>query len=403
MSEGSAIAHRDLRRAIEFAVAMGEDLTKRRRSDVVPRELRGQFGSARIPTGALGRLRRAIEQDEQFRTIVAAGAQPDLVDPVGMLWLQQPSGWEAEATELLATAAAGEERSELRAAIRREERRREAAEQSVARMQAEVGAQRATIETLHAEVDVGRADLAKAEEEIVELRAALVDARNDARHARDRAAAAERRLADEREQHAGSTEHEPPLPRVADHPVDPAEQAELVRMARELAERIEGLATPAVAVETDAAARTERRRAVTLPGGLIATSSAAAEFLMRTDAAVLVDGYNVAKLAWPSRDLEAQRTALLDALENLTRRFGTDITVVFDGATVVGAHTTHRRLLRVVYSPAGVSADDVIRDEVRRLPVARAVVVVTNDAEIVTDVRALGANVVPSNALVAVL
>jgi hypothetical protein len=57
----------------------------------------------------------------------------------------------------------------------------------------------------------------------------------------------------------------------------------------------------------------------------------------------------------------------------------------------------------VVWSSEGVIADDVIRDEVRRLPSARAVVVVTNDAEIITDVKALGANVVPSNALLAVL
>ena len=140
-----------------------------------------------------------------------------------------------------------------------------------------------------------------------------------------------------------------------------------------------------------------------LPGGVIASSAEAAEFLLRSDAVVLVDGYNVAKLAWPSRTLEAQRTQLLDALENLSRRFGSDLTVVFDGASVVGAHASRRRLVRVVWSPEGVIADDVIRDEVRRLPTARAVVVVTNDAEIVTDVKALGANVVPSNALLALL
>ena len=87
---------------------------------------------------------------------------------------------------------------------------------------------------------------------------------------------------------------------------------------------------------------------------MIASSGAAAEFLLRTDAAVLVDGYNVAKLAWPNRSLEAQRTHLLDALENAARRFGSDITVVFDGAAVVGAHATRRRLIRVVYSPEGV-------------------------------------------------
>ena len=136
---------------------------------------------------------------------------------------------------------------------------------------------------------------------------------------------------------------------------------------------------------------------------MIGSSSEAAEHLARSDALMLIDGYNVAKLGWPDRPLERQRAALLDALENLARRFGTDVTVVFDGASIVGAYTDRRRLVRVVYSPEGVIADDVIRDEVKRLSTDRAVVVVTNDAEIVRDVRADGANVVPSNALLAIL
>ena len=185
---------------------------------------------------------------------------------------------------------------------------------------------------------------------------------------------------------------------------DPAEVADLARAARDIAERADALLAPLPdAGASDVGRRPDRRHPMKLPGGVIASSSEAAEFLMRSDAAVLVDGYNVAKLGWPNRSLEDQRNRLLDALENMARRFGTDISVIFDGSSVIGAHTARRRLLRVVYSPEGVIADDVIRDDVRRLPVARSVVVVTSDAEIVTDVRALGANVVPSNALFAIL
>ena len=36
---------------------------------------------------------------------------------------------------------------------------------------------------------------------------------------------------------------------------------------------------------------------------------------------------------------------LLDAVENLARRFGTDITVILDGASVVGAHAARRRVV----------------------------------------------------------
>ena len=132
-------------------------------------------------------------------------------------------------------------------------------------------------------------------------------------------------------------------------------------------------------------------------------SVAAGEYLLRSGASVLIDGYNVAKLAWPNLDLEGQRVVLLDAIENLTRRFGSDITVVFDGADVVGATADGRRILRVMYSPAGVIADDVLRDEVRRLPATRSVVVVTNDQEIVRDVRTMGANTMTSDQLVTLL
>jgi predicted RNA-binding protein with PIN domain len=116
---------------------------------------------------------------------------------------------------------------------------------------------------------------------------------------------------------------------------------------------------------------------------------------------VLVDGYNVAKGKWPGLELAEQRRLLIEAAENLVRRLGTDITIVFDGADVVGASSAARRLVRVRYSPAGVTADDVIRDEVAGVPADLGVVVVTDDAAIVADVRAAGANVIASPAFAA--
>ena len=94
---------------------------------------------------------------------------------------------------------------------------------------------------------------------------------------------------------------------------------------------------------------------------------------------------------------------LLDAIENLARRYGSDITVVFDGADVVGASADRRRIVRVVFSPDDVIADDVIRDEVKRLPASRQVVVVTNDQEIIRDVRSMGANTLSSDQLLSLM
>ena len=411
MSDPASIEHRHLRSAIEYAVVMGDEIVKRKAAVSVPRELRAMSGKARIPTGSLGRLRRAIDADDRFRTTIAAGALPELVDPVGILWLQRPVGWEQRVERLVAELAAEADDADLRTSLRREEKRRYAAENVAVRLRADIAERDASLDALRADVDALRADVVKAEDEAAALRAELVDVRIEARHARDREAAARAKLdaaldtgaapvdrTDGRVGAGDDREVDVAVDRAVG--VDPSEVSEVARAVRELAERLDSL----LPTDTPAApARPETRNPLRLPGGVIASSADAAEFLLRSDSVVLVDGYNVAKLAWPSRSLEAQRTQLLDALENLARRFGSDITVVFDGASVVGAHATRRRLIRVVWSPEGVIADDVIRDEVRRLPAARTVAVVTNDAEIVADVKALGANVVPSNALIAVL
>jgi len=126
-----------------------------------------------------------------------------------------------------------------------------------------------------------------------------------------------------------------------------------------------------------------------------------AEYLLRVPALIaLVDGYNVTKLAWPDLSLAQQRTNLLDAVDGLARRFGSEFVVVFDGADVVGAHADRRRLARVRYSPVGVTADDIIREEVSGLDPRRPVAVVTNDREVRRDVIAAGANVITSDALI---
>ena len=399
------IEHRDLRSAIEFAVLMVEEANKGKRSLPAPSKVRAHVGAKRIPTQALGPLRRAIEADDVFRERIAAGAVPELVDPIGLLWLQRPTGWEEQAAALVTERAEAERDADLGAALKRAEKRRAAAEQVATRARAEIVERDDTIRSLQTRLDEVVADLAKADDAVAELRAELVDVRNEARHARDREAALRARL-DARPEPAESDGGEVvPVELPPALSIDPDEVASVADSVRRLADRLDAAVAHAASVPAGAEspASTPRRRPLPLPGGVIASSAAAAEFLLRADAAVLVDGYNVAKLGWPDQPLEQQRRRLLDGLENAARRFGADVTVVFDGASVVGAHAARRRMVRVAYSPEGVTADDVIRDEVRRLPAARTVVVVTNDAEIVADVRAQGANVVPSNALLAVL
>jgi hypothetical protein len=59
--------------------------------------------------------------------------------------------------------------------------------------------------------------------------------------------------------------------------------------------------------------------------------------------------------------------------------------------------------VKVVFSPPGVIADDVLRDLVAAEPPGRAVVVVTDDQAVVRDARAAGSRVASAAALIELL
>ena len=404
---GERIDPRHLRSAVEFAVLMAQEGQKFKPPLAYPSSFKRHFGAARVPTAALPGLVRAIDRDDSFRSKIAVGALPELVDEIGRLWLSRPDGWADEAAQLAEAADRDAAESDAAKELKRAERRRDAAERASVRTRAELVALQTALDEREAGIDELRADVAKLVDEAEGLRAELIDTRNEARHARDRAQSAAAKLADaeaardEAERSRGAAE-EVRDDVLADRAALAAERSELARLAAQaesLAEQLAALSAP-----TDSGRPAPlRRKALPMPGGVMGDSGAAADYLMRSGASVLIDGYNVAKLAWPRLDLEGQRVVLLDAVENLARRYGSDITVVFDGADVVGARADQRRVARVVYSPADVIADDVIRDEVRRLPATRQVVVVTDDREIVTDVRSMGANTMGSAQLLTLI
>jgi predicted RNA-binding protein with PIN domain len=116
---------------------------------------------------------------------------------------------------------------------------------------------------------------------------------------------------------------------------------------------------------------------------------------------LLVDGYNVTKTAYPELSLEAQRNRLLGGLSNLAARSGAEVTCVFDGAALEGrVPAASARGVRVLFSKAGVTADELIRQLVRAEPEGRPVVVVSSDREVADGVKRAGARAVASAALV---
>jgi hypothetical protein len=405
-SSSVEIEHRYLRSAIEFAVAIADAGQRLRPPLAYPAALKPFLKQRRVPAAALGKLRRAIEADDDFRTRLAAGAQPELVDPIGIEWLRRDDGWEDRIADLISSAHEAEEHAGAAAALRRAERRREAAEQVAVRTRTQLLQLQARVDELTRSVDAERQRADAASADAASMRAELAEARAAVRHANDRADGARQRLerveserdSESRRAAAAEAQRDELLAERAERdglripPGRIGELGELARTARTLAERLGGL------VE----ARPARRQPLALPGGVRSGSPRATEFLLRAPAVVvLVDGYNVAKLAWPDEELVVQRERCLDAVDAVARRYGSEITVVFDGADVVGSHARKRHLARVAYSPTGVTADDVLRAEVTATAPERPVVVVTNDQAVRRDVATAGANVLSSESFVA--
>lgn len=350
-----------LRSALEFAVAIAAVGVKLRPPMPIPSGFKPYLRFQKLPAPALTTLRAAIEADTVFLHRLSVVATPELVDEIGMLWLTRPEGWQASAATVATNGAAD---SDEAGELRREHKRRRAAEGVAARSRLEAAA-------LSEQLEAERAAKAVVAADVRRLKSDLAAARAQVRQLERTTEKFSRAVA-----HAAT---EPPTKSRKPQPV--------VGAAMETA--------PATRVRS-------HRKPIAVPGGLHGNSEAAGEHMLRVAGAlVLVDGYNVAKLGWKALSLERQRTACIDAAENIARRWGTSIHVVFDGSSVVGAASPKRRLIRVSYSPAGVTADDVLRAEVSALDVAKQVVVVTNDQAVVNDVRAAGANVVSSDTFLA--
>jgi hypothetical protein len=105
---------------------------------------------------------------------------------------------------------------------------------------------------------------------------------------------------------------------------------------------------------------------------------------------LIVDGYNVTKTGFPGLSLSDQRDRLVRSLGALAARTSAEVTVVFDGAAVATTRPPARGI-RVLFSPAGVTADDVIKELVRAEPGGRVLVVVSSDRQ-VADTVARGLN-----------
>ncbi|MFI6872266.1 NYN domain-containing protein [Streptomyces sp. NPDC050400] len=121
------------------------------------------------------------------------------------------------------------------------------------------------------------------------------------------------------------------------------------------------------------------------------------QLLALPQAHLVVDGYNVTKTGYPTMPLEKQRLRLLGSLSQLAAQTGAEVTCVFDGAELAApVLLAPPRGVRVLFSKAGVTADELIRQLVRAEPPGRPVIVVSTDREVADGVAKAGARPVAS-------
>jgi predicted RNA-binding protein with PIN domain len=368
-----------------------------------------------------------LAADEQFRERIAVQArarQPEAatrladgeigVDTAALAYLVRPDGWQQLVAELTSErerapgvstrlAEARALRRRLDAALEEQAAQRRSAREHLAAAKADnaelrrrLGEARSQARAARAEADRvaadaaeriahAEADLGSAEGEVRRLRAQvgavqgeLSRVQRSARTGRDEATLRARLLLDTLVQAGQGLRQELALPVASGAPAD--------QVAAHLAEP--GARTSAGAGSLAPDDQAHLREVLALP-----------------QVHLIVDGYNVTRAEWDDTPLESQRARLLRGLAPLAAQTGAEITVVFDGTNAERRPLVQPpRGVRVLFSPVGVLADDVVRELVAAEPPGRPVAVVTSDQAIVRDVvRRTGVRAIGSRALVRLL
>jgi predicted RNA-binding protein with PIN domain len=371
----------------------------------------------------------ALTSDPEFREHVVAqvvARRPELADILddapseaadptdvaAMAWLSRPEGWEdtfAGAVRRLEEGAGSRDTAERG----RLQRRLDAAEQSVRDLRAE---HRVALEELKAENSALRRKLGEARNAQRSATASSVEVAEAAQEARIRAEAAAAAAEAETRKLRAQVEELQGMLAMARRDVRSGKDEATVRARMLLDTLIEAgqglrreLALPAVtgapADRVESALAESGTREPSAAGSLGPSSPLLLEqYLSMPKARLIVDGYNVSKSAWPDSSLEAQRVRLLNGLAPLVARIGAETTVVFDAAASASRPVVNTpRGVKVLFSPEGVIADDVIRELVATEPPGRVVVVVTSDQELARDVARAAARPMSAEALVASL
>jgi predicted RNA-binding protein with PIN domain len=367
----------------------------------------------------------ALENDEGFRSAVAEAVRegvPDLVaaleagtpvpaaepeDVAAAAYLLRSPGWESHVERVHEAETAAKAAAAQQAAAREEGRRSKDVEAEMAALrsrlaEAESKAARAaeTAERERARARDAGDRARRAEEALAQAISDVEASRLAAATSAEQAAAEIRRLSDRLHEVEASLERTRRDTRDAREAADIRRWLLLDTMARSIAGLREELSpSPPTRRPADLVEALPPLEA----GGLsIAADDPAGvdQLLTLPNAHLIVDGYNVTKTGYPDLTLEDQRARLVSGLAALASRTGAEVTCVFDGAEVqVRVAAAALRRVRVRFSPAGQTADELIRQLARAEPTGRPVTVVSSDKEVVDGVRRAGARTLTSRAL----
>ncbi|GAA0244281.1 NYN domain-containing protein [Cryptosporangium japonicum] len=359
---------------------------------------------------------RAVEEAGPLGAAVAAGTPPGAADPVevaALAYLARPPHWTTLVESASATVVAAAESEQVLAASRQIERLTEQLERARANTKADTDKLRSDLATVRAEADELRV-------RVRELTKALRDSEQDVRRLTDAVSTEKGRVA------AASSASDAEIRRLRGRLTDAERELEAAKSSSR-AGRVTDDMRLWLLLETLGNAAQGLRRELALgppgafPGDVIAAdveatagtrTKAGSQLWAADDPArldqllalprvhLVIDGYNVTKTGFPEAALEQQRTRLVASLAGLAAQTNAEITVVFDGAGRLVIAPGSPRGVRVIFSPPGQTADEVIRRLVRTEPQGRPVVVVSSDKEVADGIRRAGAYAVPSVVLV---
>jgi predicted RNA-binding protein with PIN domain len=382
-----------------------------------------RFAPSKRARAGAGPLLTALGSAEGFAASVVgwwteeqpARWRPEVPDPVHAAAVAVLEGRDEGSVlvrDLGERADAARARSERDAAVAKVEKlegevRRLTADREQARAAVEATAEenRDEIAKLRARLREQGTRVRRAEDEAAELRAArdagegglraeMAELRRERDRAREAAAHAEERARRAADELAGV--------RRASVEARRADDARLALLVDTVAGAAEGLRRELGLRPGDSGTRPAElvgAGAGAVPKARVTDPAALDRLLALPEVHLMVDGYNVTKTGWPELSLAAQRERLVAAVQPLAARTGAETTLVFDGAGITGVPTHSVRGVRVLFSDAGVLADDLIRSLVGAEPEGRPLVVVTSDRAVVDSVRRSGAHPVPSSVL----